>query len=137
MALLKENVCLFTGFTGQITYQGKPAANAQVLVRNEFNGAATELEFATDEQGIFQFDSIYGQSKKYSLAQFVSYQEIYVNYAGQEYRIWGGGKLNGQEFYEFGGTPGLVTCELTEEIRTLDLARGDGLLTNCHWTKVQ
>ena len=132
MEILSNKVCLFTGFEGQLTYNGKPAAGAEVLVHNEYQGETKEIKLTADADGKFKFDSLYGSKSKMSLAQFVSHQRIFVTYEGKEIPIWVAGKNSGEEYLEFDGVPGLVTCELTEDRRYVQ-TKHYSVGTSCHW----
>jgi hypothetical protein len=66
------------------------------------------------------------------IAEFVSYQSIFVYYQGQEYQIWGIGKLEKGEYSEFDGKPENFRCELTDEPRGVELKRGF-VTTSCYW----
>ncbi|WP_317933228.1 DUF6795 domain-containing protein [Halioxenophilus sp. WMMB6] len=72
MGILTNRVCLFTGFEAQLTYQGKPAAGAEVMIRNEYKGKTTELRILSDNEGKFRFESIYGEENKLTLSEFIS-----------------------------------------------------------------
>lgn len=69
--------------------------------------------------------------------QFVAYQDIFVHYNDKEYQIWGMGKMNKSEYSEFGGKkPENFRCELTDEIRRIDLEY-EFVGTNCTWDRTE
>lgn len=133
--LFPKKVCLFSGFTGQITFEGKPLPNVRVKRSYSFENKHTEEETTTDDQGYFTFESAWAKTRAPFIAQFVVEQHIYVYYQETEYQVWSAGKLLENEFGEFGeGVERLksFSCELTEEIRSLRLRPGLAL-TNCRW----
>lgn len=57
-ALFPREVCLFSGFTGQITFEEKPLSNVRVKRNYSFENKHTEEETTTDDQGYFTFESV-------------------------------------------------------------------------------
>jgi hypothetical protein len=132
----KEIVYPFSGFEGQLLFKGEPAAGAKIIRSYELQGAdKVEETINSDSNGLFKFESIAVEHKKPTLAplNFLSHQDIFVEYKNQTYNIWTGGKTDKAEFSEFKGKPKDLTCELTDDTHTVDL--GIGFIgTNCHWT---
>ncbi|WNO08050.1 DUF6795 domain-containing protein [Teredinibacter sp. KSP-S5-2] len=130
--LFPKKVCLFSGFTGQITFEGKPLSNVRVKRNYSFENKRTEEETTTDDQGYFTFESAWAKTRAPFIAQFVAEQNIYVYFQGEEYHIWTAGKMAEEEFGEFGGEPESFACELTEEQYAPELEIGL-VYTNCRW----
>jgi len=133
MGLLKgEKVCLFSGFTGQLLLNGEPANDAEITRKYEWKNKETRDLITADAQGKFAFESVWESSRGF-VVQFVSHQELFVNYQGKGYQIWTGGKLLEEENAEFGGSnPVNLTCELSEEMRRVDMELGF-IGTSCRW----
>ncbi len=127
----KVTVYPFSGFEGQILYQGQPAAYAKVKRTYDWDGTLHEETVETDEQGKFSFDSVSVETRL-GISQFVSAQDIYVDYKGKTTEIWTCGKIEEEEFGEFGGEPEEFICELTNDQKAMRLPRG-AVGTNCVW----
>lgn len=130
----KEIVCPFSGFEGQLFYQGKPAAGARITRSYELFKEKGEETIFADEEGRFRFESIFIPFKTPFLApvEFLSYQNIYVSYEKHEFHVWTSSKGSKLEYAEFGGAFKTVTCEITDEPIGVDVE--DGLLvTSCIW----
>lgn len=130
--LFPKKICLFSGFTGQITFEGKPLLNVRVKRSYTFENNRTEEETATDEQGYFTFESAWSKTRAPFIAQFVVEQNIYVYFRDEEYHIWTAGKMAEEEFGEFGGKPESFICELIDEHYAPELEIGL-VYTNCRW----
>ncbi len=132
----KKTGCLFSGFSGQLLYHGEPASGAIINRRYSlFEGDFVELEpINANEEGRFQLESIIRPYKKpiFSPVRFIVYQEIFVQFKNEEFDLWVASKRTPDEFYEFGGQPVTVTCEITKEPEGVRLGRGL-LVTNCQW----
>ncbi|MEJ2741841.1 MAG: hypothetical protein P8176_04985 [Gammaproteobacteria bacterium] len=136
MGFLKREIGYpFSGFEGQLLYKGEPAAGAEITRTYDLFGDKGQELLVADDQGKFKFDSIVLKFRTPLLApvEFLSYQEIYVNYRGEQYRIWGGAKRVNKEYSEFNGRPDNLRCELTEEPRRVDLVGRGFIGTSCHW----
>ncbi len=127
----KITVYPFSAFSGQLLHHGEPAGLAKITRSWNWDGTKHEETVIADEDGAFSFASIEVETRE-SLAQFVSEQEILVEYNDTSYLIWTCGKLSTAEFGEFGGPPKNLTCEITEKIHGRKLPMGfTG--TNCTW----
>ena len=128
----KITVYPFSGFEGQLFYKGKPAAFAKVKRTYDWDDTLHEEEVTADEQGRFRFESVSVEIRE-SLAQFVSSQKINVEFNNLDIRIWSCGKIAEEEFGEFGGKPKNLTCELTDEWKSMQLP--DGIVGSiCSWS---
>lgn len=127
-----NKVCLFSGFTGTITKANQPIKGAKVIRSYEWNNKKMTEVAVTDENGQFSFESVWATSRKVFVVQFVSHQQIFVEYDGEREQIWGGGKGLEEEFTEFGGKPINFTCNLGDEIRGVSYKIGF-MTTNAHW----
>ncbi|MGH1485611.1 MAG: DUF6795 domain-containing protein [Cellvibrionaceae bacterium] len=137
MGMLKKELAYpFSGFSGQLLFNGEPAANAKItrVYELESKKELQKDEVVADQQGRFSFDAITVQYRTPVLGafEFLSHQDVIVEYKGEEYQIWGGGKFNKDEYAEFGGKPNNFRCELTEDIRRVEIEKGV-YGTNCHW----
>lgn len=91
MSLLKgEKVCVASGFEGRQTLNGQPASGARVVRKFNWKDEKGETEETiADKDGRFSFPVHWGVVRGVMrIAQFVSYQSIYVYYQGQEYLVW-------------------------------------------------
>ena len=134
MSLFKgERVCIASGFEGRLTFEGKPASGARVVRKFNWKDEKGETEETiADEDGRFSFPTHWDVLRRLLPVQFVAYQDIFAYYNEQEFRIWRIGKLDKEEFSEFGGKPDNFRCELTDKLRRVDLKRGF-VGTNCYW----
>lgn len=129
----KKNIVYpFSGFEGHLTHKGQPAGGAIVKRTYDWDGEMHEETVMSDENGFFRFDSVAIETRE-SLTQFVSSQRIYVTFESVEYETWVCGKIAQEEYGEFGGKPINLTCELTDDLKALELPRGY-VGTNCRWT---
>ena len=127
----KITVYPFSGFEGQLFYNGKPAAFAKVKRTYDWDDTLHEEEVTADEQGRFRFESVSVEIRE-SLSQFVSSQEVFVSYEEQVFNIWSCGKIAKEEFGEFGGKPSLLSCDITQEQSAHKLPNGY-VGSSCHW----
>jgi hypothetical protein len=138
MSLLKgEKVCVASAFEGRLTFEGKPASGARIVRKFSWKDQKGETEETiADKDGRFSFPSHWDVLRGVLPVQFVSVQDILVHYGGQEYKIWLMGKLSTNEYSEFGGRPENFRCELTDEIRRVDLEH-EYVGTNCYWERAE
>ena len=134
MSLFKgEKACVASGFEGRVTLEGKPASGARIVRTFKWKDEKGETEETiADKDGRFSFPSHWGVFRRVLPVEVYSFQDIFVYYNGQEYRIWRIGKLDKSEYSEFGGKPKNFRCELTENFRRVDLEHGF-VGTNCYW----
>lgn len=134
MSLFKgEKVCVASGFEGRVTFGGQPASGARIVRRFNWKDEAGKAEEVNaDGDGKFAFSSHWDIMKRVPSVQFVAHQSIFVYYKGKKYQVWGMGKMHKSEYSEFGGKPKNFRCELTEEIRKVDLEH-EFVGTSCHW----
>ena len=134
--LKKEPAYPFSGFSCQLFFKGEPAAHAKVIRSYELASKNEKHEeFAVaDAQGRFSFDSIVVQYRTPVLGpvEFLSRQRVFVEYQGEEYPIWVGAKFDKGEYAEFGEKFRKLRCELTEDIRRIDVKKSY-YGTSCHW----
>ncbi len=134
----KKTGCMFSGFSGQLLYHGEPAAGAIIQRRYRLffeEDFVEDIEpVIADEEGRFQLESIIRDYKEpfFSPISFKAYQEIFVQFNNEELDMWVASKRTPDEFYEFGGHPVTVTCEITKEPEPVNLELGL-LVTNCQW----
>ena len=136
MGFFTEKACLFTGFKGTLTYNGKPASGAEIVLTiaasQGSNIQKVEHQYTTDDKGVFVIESVYGKQKTKTLSEFVVNSEIHVNYDGNHYEIWVGGKLGGSENDEFGGShPGDISCDLDDDL--IRVIPNISVMTKCRW----
>lgn len=134
MSLFKgEKVCIASGFEGRVTMKGKPAAGARIVRKFNWKDEKGETEeTVADEDGRFGFPSHWDVLRRFLPVEVVAYQSLFVHYDGQEYQVWGTGKMQKSEYSEFGGKPKNFRCELTDELRRVDLEHGF-VGTSCYW----
>ena len=139
MSLFKgEQVCIASGFEGRLTFAGKPASGARVVRKFNWKDEKGETEEAiADQDGRFSFPTHWDVLRRWLPVQFVAYQDIFVYYNDKEYQVWGMGKMDKREYSEFGGKkPENFHCELTDEIRRIDLEH-EFVGTNCKWDRTE
>lgn len=132
----EELVFAFSGFSGQLLYQGEPAAGAVITRSYDQMGEGEVIEsVVADEQGRFNFVSIALKFKPpvFSTIDYISSQEMRVVFNNEQFSIWNGGKRSKVEFGEFNGRPKNFTCELTGEKRSIRFKLGGFVGTSCHW----
>lgn len=133
----KETVYPFSGFDGQVLFKGKPAAGA-VLTRsyNQMGAGKVKDSVTADDQGRFRFQSIALEytEPRLSAVDYLSRQDIFVAYAGEDFLIWSEAKRKREEYAEMEGERKVVVCEVTAEPVPIERDDGVGLLvTNCVW----
>ena len=124
--------CLFSGMTGVINYEGKPAANVRLLRKIE--GKDID-ETITDANGFFEFKAVYQKKSLLNLlpTEFVIQQRIFAFKDNEEFEIWTGIKRDKEENSESRGKPLVVNCELTLEERHHIRVNGSPYFTMCNW----
>lgn len=116
-------VCLFSKISGVITRDGKPAANAQVIRRVNFNRDKID-QVITDQNGYFEMPAVFQRTvTKFLPQEFVASQAIDVTYQDRTFRIWESVKRSPKENVEAKGKPLVVTCELNSEERSVVVDR--------------
>ncbi len=132
----KETGCVFSGFDGQLLYEGEPAADAVLIRKYELFGRKGEDKATTDSNGHFQFDSVFWEFTEPYLTPtgFLVHQQIFVQYQNAETQIWGGAKVEPTELYEFNNQrPNNLVCEITAGAKRVNTGKRGFIGTNCHW----
>jgi hypothetical protein len=134
--LFGKEVVLFSPIDGKITFNGAPAANAEIILSLKWKDDTGEKEiFFADAQGRFSLPLKKTKVRIPPLAEFVISQSIFVRYANQEFQIWGRTKRGVGIYDELGAKPVNFRCELTDDIDYIDVP--DGLFgTACKWDTV-
>lgn len=105
---------LFSPLEGHLTFQGKPAAGATLLLWTAWKDKTGETDaFTANNDGYFSIPAKIVTYQQNPLSQFSVGQRMTVTYQGKEYLIWRGGKSNTHLYGELGGRPQDLTCELT------------------------
>ena len=130
--IVPERVCLFSGFDATLVEGDKPLANRKLIRTWEIRGAEYQDEVISDENGKFHFDTIWYDYRVLFEVAFVSYQRIYIDEASEENQIWGGGKMQKEEYSEFGGEPKNVVCDTLQEPVKSALGN-DSVWNKCNW----
>ena len=129
-------LCLFSGISGTITLNGEPVADAQIkrTVSKAHTQGQKSDEARTDGQGHFSMEPLFDRSVigKILPMEFVVSQQMVLLYQGSEYKIWTGIKRSPEENAEARGKPLVVSCELSQEERNIDV-EGSYYLTRCSW----
>jgi hypothetical protein len=136
MGVLKaEPAYPFSGFSGQLLFKGEPASNAKITRKYELLKDQHEETITADQDGNFSFDSILIQYRVPLIAShdFLARQQLFVDYEGETYQIWGGSKTGMEEYSEFGGKPSRLRCELTDDPRKVKNEESGFIGTSCHW----
>lgn len=134
MSLIKgEKACIASAFEGRVTYEGKPASGARIVRKFSWKDEKGETEETiADKDGRFSFPSHWGVFRRMLPVEVYAFQDIFVYHNGREYQVWGTAKREKNEYDEFGGKPKNFRCELTDELRRVDIEHGF-VGTNCHW----
>jgi len=134
MSLFKsEEVWIFSPMEGVITFQGEPAANAQIVRVLKWKDDEGETErFEAGSDGAFWIPGKQETLKTFLPAQFVAHQAVFVEFNGEEFQIWEMGKLDKGKFAETGQELSNLRCELTDEMQPVEVA-GGLLMTSCKW----
>jgi len=124
--------CLFSGMTGVINYEGKPAANVRLLRKVE---GKDEDETITDENGYFEFKAVYQKKSLLSFlpTEFSVQQIITAIKDNKEYPMWVGVKRAPEENAESRGKPLVVSCELTLEEENVVIVNDGPIISLCTW----
>lgn len=131
----KDTGCVFSGFDGQLLFEGKPAAGAVITRKYELFDRSGEDSVTTDENGHFSFSPVIWEYKEPLLAPvgFIVYQNMYVSYNNQETHIWSASIRSNQEFSEFTAPPENLRCELTGSVYGAEPIGGGILASSCVW----
>ncbi|SBT17883.1 hypothetical protein MGA5115_01999 [Marinomonas gallaica] len=132
----KEAGCVFSGFEGQLLYQGEPAADAVLIRKYELFGRKGEDKTIADAAGNFEFNSVFWEFTEPFITPtgFLVHQQIFVQYQNTETQIWGGAKVEPPELYEFNNQqPNNLVCEITDGARRVNTGERGFIGTNCHW----
>lgn len=129
----KVEAVLFSPLEGQLTLNGKPAANAKIKLWYAWEDKkGSTFHYIADENGFFKIPKHSAMYKPFFLAQLVISQEITVEFEELTYQIWQGSKQNPSEFAELGLQPKNIVCEMTNEQA---IVRGVSSIaaTTCKW----
>ncbi len=134
MSLFKgEKVCVASAFEGQLFFKGQPLSGVKVVRQFKWKDEkGVSEDIITDENGKFGFPTHWDVLRRVLPSQFIVSQEIFVYHGSEKVQIWGAGKMTKGEYDEFNGKPYNLTCEITEEVRRVDLEVGF-VGTNCRW----
>ena len=114
--LFGTEVVLFSPMEGKITYEGKPASNAKIVVHVLWKDDIGEKqEFFTNEKGEFSLPIKKAKVRIPPLAEFVVTQQITVIFDGKDYVIWSKANFGTDEYGGLEGYLKNVQCELTEK----------------------
>lgn len=132
----KVEAVLFSPLEGKLTFKGKPAAGAKIKLWFAWKDQEGESEYFTaDDKGYFSIPKKTVVYKQNPLAQISIGQTVTVDFNGQEYLIWRGGKSSTHLYGELGGQPKNLTCELTTE--EMDAHLEHALIeTLCKWDEL-
>ncbi|MCP4338672.1 MAG: DUF4198 domain-containing protein [Desulfobulbaceae bacterium] len=120
-----------------MTFDGKPATGARIVGNFNWKDDNGETEGTiADNDGRFSFTSHWDVLRRVLPVEFVVHQSIFVHYKDNKYQVWETGKREKIQFSEFGGKSKNFRCELTDEIRRVDLERGF-VGTNCYWDIIE
>lgn len=126
-------VCLFSGMSGVITTNGKPAANVR-LIRTAALGKPKTDETITDANGNFEFPPMFDRTiTKFLPQEFVAKQDIVALYNEQETKIWDGVKRKPEENTEARGSALVVKCELEQKELEYKSVNGSPIFSRCTW----
>lgn len=133
MVAKKQDVVLFSRIEGQLLFERKPASAAKIIRRYIYDSKMPIEDYRiADENGFFEFPPIIRKDATVnSLVQFVSHQEMVVEYEGKTYTIWGHGKMHVGENSEYDGRFRRVKCNINEDLNRVRLDNRDLVLTNC------
>ena len=125
-------VCVFSQIEGRLTRDGEALHNTTVIRRWEWN-SMKEDSTITDENGYFEFPSVYERSiSRFMPVELVIGQGLYVVESGGETQIWSNSKREPEENAELDGRPLKLVCEMTNEM-ALHEEFSSLLLTLCVW----
>lgn len=112
--LFGKEVVLFPAMSGVITFEGNPAANAEIRVRVYWKDDIGEEEvFRTNPEGFFSIPEKKQKVRIPPLAEFVITQQITVLFQGNDYIVWSKATMETDESGGLGGKIRNVECELT------------------------
>lgn len=132
----KVEAVLFSPLEGKLTFKGNPASGAKIKLWFAWKDQEGESEhFTADDNGYFSIPKKTVTYKQSALAQISIGQMVTVDFNGQEYLIWRGGKSSTHLNGELGGQPKNLTCELTTE--EMDAHLEHALIeTLCKWEEL-
>jgi hypothetical protein len=125
-------VCLFSKFSGVVTFEGKPVANARLVRKTSLSKDRVD-ETITDDNGHFEMPAVFERTiTKFLPQEFVAKQTVYVYHNDQEYEIWAGVKRKPEENAESRGADLEVSCELTQE-KAFKQVNNNPIISRCTW----
>lgn len=131
--LFGTEVVLFPPMEGKITYEGKPAANAKIIVHVFWKDEIGEKEeFHTNENGEFSIPIKKTKVRIPPLAEFVVTQQVSVNFNENDFTIWSKATSGTDEYGGLGSNPKNVRCELTDKRKKQEDFNGL-FSTSCKW----
>ena len=106
----KVEAVLFSPLEGQLTFNGKPASGAKIKLWFAWKDQEGETKlFTADEDGYFSIPKQTAIYEENPLFQISIGQMVTVDFNGQEYLIWKGGKSTTHLYGELGGRPRNLT----------------------------
>lgn len=131
----REDVVLFSRVQGQLLFKGIPVAKAKVVRRYRYDTVEpVEDSCVTNDDGLFELPLVVKKNDTANpLAQFVVYQQLYVERNGELQQIWSHGKMDKSENSEYGSSFKKIICELTSEPKRKEIGLLNVVYTNCEW----
>jgi len=124
--------CVFSEVKVNVTKNGLPLKNIQVIRRWEWNKLKEDTT-TTDENGVFTFPPVFESSvSRFLPMELVIAQGLYIIENGEEKKIWSNSKREPEENAEFEGRPFVLNCELTNEMK-IYRDFGSIMRTLCTW----
>lgn len=132
----KVEAVLFSPLNGKLMFHGKPASGAKIKLWLAWKDQEGEYEYFTaDEDGYFSIPKRTALYDESPLFQISIGQMVTVEFKGQEYVIWRGGKSTTHLYGELGGRPENVICEITKDEMHTYLEHSL-LETSCEWSNL-
>ena len=122
MGIFLNKKCLFSSMSGRLVSRGSPLANVELHRKVEYREKLYEDRVVTGEDGTFRFKSMWVRPLLDDLTQFVSFQDIYADFEGNDIHLWTAGKLGEGEFSELGGKLEGAVFDVHDEMKPLGVA---------------
>jgi hypothetical protein len=132
----EQEVVVASPLSGVITKDSTPLRNAKLFRRLDWGEGEVVDEIYTSNDGFFEFGERRERIKTSPLSELVISQRITYLDGHGEVLIWLKSKRDPELHGELGGVPKNFRCELSDELRRVELTRGT-FATLCRWDSIE
>jgi len=126
--------CVFSEVKVRLLLDGKPVSDAKVTRKWDWNNKNSDQKI-TDKSGLVSFPAVFESSVSRLLPmELVIGQQLSVELNGEEKIFWTNSKREPEENAEYGGSPFIAECELSNEEELVE-DYGSLMVTMCKLVK--